>query len=101
MDYRKPFVAWDTSLLITKVKPCFEKSALPDKASFSYQEWRCKRCGSIFLFDWADFSVAVEQEYLKLTHRNTSVLGKPTHLPIPLYAGLFGYSYPKREEISL
>ncbi|PIB27191.1 hypothetical protein BFP78_15800 [Gaetbulibacter sp. 5U11] len=98
-DYGESFKAWETTLLIEKVKKHFEIETLENGPECSNEKWTCKKCKSEFNFGWSDFSIAVEREVLLPIKIKTKEKGEKSTKPIPLYAGLYGHSYPSKEEI--
>ena len=99
-DTGTSFKCYDTDLLISITKDCFDitNSNLTDEVTNN--KWTCKKCGSIFEYGWSDFSIYVERQKLKLTDLRTEMKGLPVAKPIPLYLGLAGHSYPSRQEIT-
>ncbi len=99
-DFGESFKCFDTDLLIDIVKPSFysEKSTLTDECT--NEKWICKKCGSTYEYGWSDFSIAVDRKKLKLVKLNIIPQGKMTIKPIPIFIGLYGYSYPARTEIN-
>ncbi len=99
VDFGKSFKAWETTLLISKVKENFEIETLEKGPENSNEKWTCKKCESEFNFGWSDFSIAVEREVLLPINIKTNENGKKAEKPIPLFAGLYGHSYPSKKEI--
>ena len=97
--FGKSFKAWETTLLISKVKKNFEIKTLENGIENSNERWTCKICKSEFHFGWSDFSTAVEREVLFPIDIKAKENGKKAEKPIPLYAGLYGHSYPPKKEI--
>lgn len=98
-DYREAFKAWETSLLIEKVRKHFEIEPLENGPECSNEKWICKRCQSEYNFGWSDFSIAVERDVLLPIKIKAKEKGKKAITPIPLYIGLYGHSYPSKKEI--
>ncbi|WP_042279135.1 hypothetical protein [Nonlabens tegetincola] len=98
-DYGRAFKAWETSLLISKVKNYFDIESLKKGPECSNEKWTCKRCKSEYNFGWSDFSIAVERDVLTPIKINIKEKGQKAIKPIPLYAGLYGHSYPSKKEI--
>jgi hypothetical protein len=94
------FKCYDTDLLISMSKIYFDisKSELTDENT--NEKWTCKKCGSTYEYGWSDFSIYVERQKLKLTNLTTQLIGQQPIIPIPLYLGLAGHSYPPRSEIT-
>jgi len=99
-DTGDSFKCYDTDLLITMAKDCFDIAESSLKDEVTNEKWICKKCGSTYEYGWSDFSIYVERQKLKLTGLKTVLIGLPTIKPIPLYLGLSGHSYPSREEIT-
>jgi uncharacterized delta-60 repeat protein len=76
VDFRKSFKAWETTLLISKVKKNFEIETLEKGTENSNEKWTCKKCKSEFNFGWSDFSIAVEREVLLPIDIKTNENGK-------------------------
>ncbi len=98
-DTGNSFKCYDTDLLIDLSKPYFytEKSELSDE--ITNEKWTCKKCSSTYEYGWSDFSIYVERQKLKLVDLKTNQTGKQTEIPIPLFLGLMGHSYPSEKEI--
>ncbi|MCB4809630.1 hypothetical protein LG651_15345 [Tamlana sp. 62-3] len=99
VDYGKSFKTWETTLLIDKAKKHFETETLENGPECSNEKWTCKKCKSEYNYGWSDFSIAVEREVLLPIKIKATEKGKKTIKPIPLYAGLYGHSYPSKKEI--
>ncbi len=99
-DTGNSFKSYDTDLLISMSKEYFEitDSELTDE--ITNKKWVCKKCGSTYEYGWSDFSIYVERQKLKLTRLMLQPKGKPPIIPIPLYLGLVGHSYPSRSKIT-
>jgi hypothetical protein len=99
-DTGNSFKCYDTDLLISVTKDCFDitESNLNDEVT--NEKWICKKCNTTYEFGWSDFSIYVDRQKLKLTNLKTELIGLPTTKPIPLYLGLAGHSYPSKEEIT-
>ncbi|MEP6645682.1 MAG: hypothetical protein ABJC12_01215 [Saprospiraceae bacterium] len=96
VDTSDSFSCYETELLISLSRPYFNWSSdgtTPDS------EWSCKKCGSTYSYEWADFSISVERQTVKLLDLKTIGIGKPALKPIPLYLGLSGHSFPPQSEI--
>ncbi len=94
------FKCHDTDLLISMSNVYFDisNSGLTDEVT--NEKWICKKCGSTYEYGWSDFSIYVERQKLKLINLSTQLIGQPTFMPVPLYLGLSGHSYPPRSEIT-
>lgn len=99
MDYKETFKAWETTLFLNKVKKYFIVKSLESGKESSNEKWTCKKCNSTYNFGWSEFSIAVEREFLKPIDLKPSKNGLLALKPIPLYVGLYGYSYPSSNEI--
>jgi hypothetical protein len=93
-DSGDSFKCYETDLLIGMSKKYFtvEKSELNDENT--NEKWTCKKCGSTYEYGWSDFSISVDREKVKLVQLKANSKGKPVIVPIPLYLGLMGHSYP-------
>lgn len=93
------FKCFETELLIDLSKVYFdvEKSELNDEVK--NEKWICKKCRSAYEYGWSDFSLYVERQKLRLSNFQAKEVGKPVFVPIPLYLGLYGHSYPPMSEM--
>lgn len=93
-DSHNSFKCYDTDLLINLSKPYFdiETSNLNDECTNN--TWICKKCKSTYEYGWSDFSIQVERQKLKLKNLTINSVGKEVIVPIPLFLGLRGHSYP-------
>lgn len=98
-DYRASFYSTETELFIEAARPFYETKVLGHPNN-NDEEWTCKTCGSVWLFNWQDFSISVSRNVLKIKELHAVDAGAPTRLPIPLYVGLTGHSYPDRTKIA-
>lgn len=98
-DFGDSFKAWETTLLISKVKIYFNIETLENGSDCSNEKWTCKKCKSEFNYGWSDFSISIEREVLLPIDIRTKVRGAEATKPIPLYLGLYGFSYPSTNEI--
>ena len=96
VDTGKSFSCYETELLIELSKPYFNWSSNNLNPN---DEWVCLKCGSTYSYEWADFSISVSRQTIKITHLNTKEIGKPAVKPIPLYLGLSGHAFPSEKEI--
>ncbi len=99
-NYRNAsFKCYDTDLFIDLSKQYFdiEQSELKDENT--NQKWVCKKCASTYEYGWSDFSIYVERQKLKLIDLKTNPIGKQTEIPISVFLGLMGHSYPSEKEI--
>ncbi len=99
VDFGESFKAWETTLLVNKVKKHFIVETLENGPECSNEKWTCKKCESEFNYGWSDFSIAVEREVLITTNNKVIGKGKEITKPIPLYLGLDGHSFPSEKEI--
>jgi hypothetical protein len=100
IHYKASFKAWETTLLIEKVKPYFEIETLKNGSENTNEKWTCRKCKSQFNYGWSDFSIAVERDVLFPIKLNAKEKGEKAIKPIPLYLGLYGHSYPSKKEIT-
>jgi len=98
-DYSETFKSLETSLLLNKVKKYYNVELLENGKECFNEKWTCKKCNSVYYFGWSDFSIAIEREFLKPIDLKVTKRGLIALKPIPLYAGLYGYSYPSSNEI--
>ena len=93
------FKCYDTELLIDYSKQFFriEKSSLKDENA--NEIWTCKKCKSTYEFGWSDFSIHLERQKLELKELKAEIIGKNSHLPIPLFLGVRGYKIPDNSKI--
>lgn len=100
VNYRMAFSCYETELLISLSKTHFliEPSTFQDENI--NEKWICKTCKSHYEFGWQDFSIAVERQKLKLVQLKATQTGKEALMPIPLYLGLSGHSFPSQSEIT-
>ena len=94
------FKCHDTDLLISMSNLYFDISNSDLTDENTNEKWICKKCGSTYEYGWSDFSIYVERQKLKLTNLTTQLIGQPPIMPVPLYLGLAGHSYPPRSEIT-
>jgi len=94
------FKCHDTDLLISMSKVYFDISNSDLTDEVTNEKWICKKCGSTYEYGWSDFSIYVERQKLKLTNLATQLIGQAPIMPIPLYLGLAGHSYPPLSEIT-
>jgi hypothetical protein len=99
-DTSNSFKCYDTDLLIDLSKSYFniEKSELNDECT--NEKWTCKKCSSTYEYGWSDFSIHVERQKLKLQTLQANTRGKEIIMPIPLFLGLMGHSYPPKTEMT-
>lgn len=92
------YVCYETEILIDLLRDHFEiiESELNDECD--NEKWICKKCASVYEWGWQDFSIAVNRQKLQLIELKAKTVGKEALKPTPLYLGLFGHSYPSREE---
>lgn len=100
LDYKASFMAWETILLIHKIKPNYDKQPLENGNEVFRELWTCKKCQSIFEFGYSDFSAAVSRQYVKPIEIKSASIGKAATQPIPLYIGLYGHVYPPKKDIN-
>jgi len=93
------FKCYDTDLLIDLSKQYFDIEQSQLKDEITNQQWTCKKCGSAYEYGWSDFSIYVERQKLKLIELKINSIGKQTAMPIPVFLGLMGHSYPDKTKI--
>lgn len=98
-DTSKSFQSFETEILINLSKSNFIREEREKLGENIFEIWTCKKCNSTFEYAWTDFSIAVNRQYLKVIELKVKDTGKPQTDIIPLFAGLFGYSYPSKEII--
>ena len=96
VDMTGSFSCYETEMLIELSKPYFNWSN--DNYHIN-PEWICKKCGSTYAYEWQDFSISVSRQTIKITNLNTTLLGRPTLKPVPLYLGLSGHAFPPETEV--
>jgi len=94
------FKCHETDLLISMSKVYFDTTGSDLTDEVKNEKWICKKCGSTYEYGWSDFSIYVERQKLKLINLMVQLKGKPLIIPIPLYLGLTGHSYPSSSEIT-
>jgi hypothetical protein len=91
---------FDTNLFIYLSKQYFDiHDGYLDKENTN-DKWTCKKCGSVFEFEWQEFRMGVERQRLKLIELKTELIGKEIEKPTPLYLGLVGYSISSGKEVA-
>jgi hypothetical protein len=90
----------DTDLLIRMISVYFDTSNSDLTDEVKNEKWTCKICGSTYEYGWSDLSIYVERQKLKLTNLKTQQIGQAASLPIPIYLGLWGHTYPPRSAIT-
>lgn len=93
------FKCYDTELLIEISKPYFTIENLNPGGGSANERWTCRKCGSVYHYNWSDFSIYVERQTLQLSDLKVKPTGKPALKPIPLFLGLSGHSYPPQTEM--
>jgi hypothetical protein len=56
----------------------------------------CKKCKSVYLYDWQDFSIHVNRQCMKMVELNVQESGAPALDPIPFHFGPVGHKNPER-----
>lgn len=97
VDTGDAFMSVDTEVMIANVRPYYEVKKIQNQPND--EDWVCKKCASVFHFNWCDFSIAVSRSRLKPLQLNVNDIGKPALIPVPLYKGLQGHSYPSKDLI--
>jgi hypothetical protein len=92
VDTGDTFSCFETELLISMSKINFDI----EKVNSNIEKWVCKKCESTYTYEWQDFNIALNRQCLKLTELKITEIGKDILKPIPLFIGLFGYSYPSK-----
>ncbi len=71
-----------------------------EKGKEAYNElWCCNKCGSLYDYGWSDFSIHVNRAFLKIKELKTTDAGAAPRLPVPLYVGVFGHSFPGKDQL--
>lgn len=99
VDYGESFYAAETELLIEAAEPFYDKKII-GRMTGNDGEWMCKTCGSLWHYNWQDFSLAVSRSVLKIGKLTTGDAGAPLLYPIPLYVGLTGHGYPPKSRMA-
>ncbi|MDY3317389.1 hypothetical protein PG630_08730 [Riemerella anatipestifer] len=98
-DYGQSFKSYETEILIKKSRKFFDSEKFENKQECHSEKWNCKKCNSEFELYWSDLSIALDRTTLKPINIKVKSIGKESIVPIPLYKGLYGYSYPPKTEI--
>lgn len=93
------FSCYETEMLIGMSKPYFDIEPGPKGYEGAHQKWTCRKCGSTYTYEWADFSIHVNRQTLKADEVTIPSAGKPAVKPIPLFLGLSGHSFPPQTEM--
>ena len=96
VDYRGSFYMHETEGLIHYAKPYFHIEP-PESNVATY---KCKKCGSLYDYEWQDFSIHVSRSYLKLRELKTAQIGADLLEPIPFCVGPSGHKLPPKELFS-
>lgn len=92
------FYMSETEGFIQASGDCFDVREL-EKGDECYKAiYTCKTCGSTYINAWSDFSIRVSRTYLKPLELKRKQIGADPDKPIPFFVGLFGHSYPSRED---
>lgn len=98
-DYGESFRSFETEVFIEKSRKYFETAKFESKRDSYAEKWVCRKCNSEFEYYWSDLSIALDRATLKPINIKAKAIGAPPVIPIPLYRGLSGYSYPPKSEI--
>jgi len=93
-DTHDSFFVIETEKLINISSGYFSKTNIDRGSEITRQIWTCKKCHSSYEFAWSDFSIYVNRTYLKPLEIKATPIGSAPKVPIPLFMGLRGHSYP-------
>ncbi|WAC14508.1 hypothetical protein [Dyadobacter pollutisoli] len=99
VDFRKSFYASETEGFISLAGKHFQIQEISGGDENSNQLWTCNTCASTFHCGWSDFSIHVNRTFLKTLELKTTDIGADATLPIPLFVGLFGHTFPDQSSI--
>lgn len=100
VDYSKSFYCSETEGFISQARNYFTITKT-DTGSEAYNElWSCNKCGSLYDYGWSDFSIHVERSFLKNKELKTTGIGAEPQLPIPLFVGIFGHTFPEKDQLT-
>ena len=98
-DTSKSFYCSETEGFISHAKTYFTVSKTETGAEAYNELWRCNKRGSLSDYGWSDFSIHVNRAFLKIKELKTSNIGAAPQLPIPLFIGIFGHSFPGKDQL--
>lgn len=99
VDYRGNFYMSETEGLVANSEPYFNIEEVNEKPND--RKYTCKKCGSVYEYNWQDFSIHVDRSYLKIRDKKVGDIGAPPQKPIPFYVGMFGHKLAPREDFLL
>jgi len=99
VDTRSSFYASETEGFISIGKKYFTSIKLDSGPEAQNELWTCNKCGSVYAFGWADFSIEVNRTFLKIQELKTTDIGAEPTLPIPLFVGIFGHKFPGKDQL--
>lgn len=100
VDYRKNFYCSETEGFIDRARKYYTAVKLESGPEAYNEEWTCNKCGSIFTYGWADFSIHVNRAFLKQKDLRIGDIGALPEVPIPLYVGIFGHALPGYDQLT-
>lgn len=80
----------ETEAIIELSRKDFDVSSPSTNAVYT-----CKKCGSIYDFEWQDLSIHISRSCLKISSLLVEEVGAEPRIPIPAAAGPYGHSYPE------
>ena len=95
VDTRDSYYMSETEGFIAYAKEYFTVTSPDGNGQSPYSTYTCNTCGSIFDFEWQDFSIHVNRSCLKLREHKVADIGAAPIEPIPFHVGPFGHSFPK------
>ncbi len=99
VDYHKSFYCSETEGFIDRARNYFTITKTETGPEAYNEVWCCNKCGSLYDFGWSDFSIHVSRAFLKNTELKTTDIGAEPQLPIPLYVGIFGHTFPGKDQL--
>lgn len=99
-DYGKSFYCSETEGFISNARKYFTTTKAETGGEAYNEEWCCNKCGSLYDYGWSDFSIHVERSVLKIKELKTTDIGAEPQLPIPLFVGVFGHSFPGKDQLT-
>jgi hypothetical protein len=86
-------------VLITNARNYFTITKTGTGSEAYNESWCCNKCGSLYDYGWADFSIHVSRAFLKIKELKTTDIGAEPQLPIPLFVGIFGHTFPGKDQL--
>lgn len=96
VDYRKSFYCSETEGFISSARNYFTITKTETGNEAYNESWCCNKCGSLYDYGWSDFSIHVSRGFLKIKELKPTDIGAEVQVPIPLYVGIFGHTFPER-----